>query len=114
MKKSFGNLDNNIIALINIILAIVTPIFGLIASLAILILETEDSFIRYYSRNMIVASILNLILKFTFNELIPIKFIFESIYFIYFIILVIACIKAYKLEIWRIPVVTYLVEKFNI
>lgn len=116
MRKSFGNLDNNIIALINVILAIVFPALGLVMSFVVLVLETEDSFVRYYAKNMIVASIVQMILRFIINIHIYflIGYLIEAIFLIYTVILIIACVKAYKLEIWRIPVITDLMEKLNI
>lgn len=112
MKKSIGGINNNLVACILILLTIISGVLGLFSSFAALILETDDKLVRFYAKNMIVASLISLIISglfFPFSVISIVYIIKVPLY----IILIISMTKAYNLEIWDIPVINDIVRRLN-
>ncbi|WP_156299062.1 DUF4870 domain-containing protein [Streptobacillus canis] len=98
MKKSVGNLDENLVATI-ILAAASLPFMGVIFSFGALILEKENNFVRDYAKQGLIFSIIKYACSF-FKEVD--SFFFAGIYgvlqLILLILIVVTAIHAYKKE----------------
>lgn len=87
MKKSLGNLNQNIVATI-IIIASTSYLLGFIFSLGALILEKNNENVRFYAKQTIIFSFIDFLIKSSYSFynqsiiLFIIRFLFLTVVFI--------------------------------
>lgn len=110
MKNSIGGLSDRSIVLILIVCTAIYSGLGLILSLAALILEVNNQYVRDYAKHILVISIISLIILSLAYFLSAKVTIVLSIAIKIFLLYVLY--EAYNRKKIKIPIISYIVKKY--
>ncbi|WP_196760902.1 hypothetical protein [Streptobacillus moniliformis] len=96
LKKSIGNINENLVAATILIISL-SPFIGIIFSIGGLILEKENEFVRDYAKQGLIFSFFSFIIT-LFRDLKLPPSILALLFLILFILTLITAIHAYKRE----------------
>lgn len=104
-NKSIGGISPNLVVAILIIVTATYPVVGLILSVATLILEVNNNFVRYYAKHLVILGLIMMILSLIkYVKYVNILFILLLIYMLY---------ESYNKRVWKVPFLTDFINKIG-